>query len=385
MPQPRLIITDNWLTNPLEILSKVKDYTYSNKTDLACPVSNEGDVNYDWSTLRKFEKLLGYKILNWRDNETEIHNGSYIKIPHPTQGNLVTGYQVLNIGKPEPNTSCLVGLLLLNDLSFSLKMIENNEKKGEYELKGNRLILFPCNTKFIVTGHAVDALKVIPEENKEIYLQVFRFNIHTKPLDNNYWHRLDRQLTYKIMPCFTKDLCNSIIAEAESTQWTTARHDLYPTTDIPVENLIKNKDQINEIIKSKVFPWIEDWFGLPKESMYMNDLFVVKYSAEGQRKLTIHRDVSIVSFNVLLNEASEFEGGGTKFYYINKLVPIQKGEVLIHSGKLYHAGNEVTKGNRYIMVGFVGINSDMINHDLRKEIYKRSLTDEEVINSLFLY
>jgi len=106
---------------------------------------------------------------------------------------------------------------------------------------------------------------------------------------------------------------------------------------------------------------------------------------ERQRKLTIHRDVSILSFNILLNEATDFEGGGTKFYYINKLVGIEKGEVLMHSGKLYHAGNEVTKGNRYIMVGFVGLNTDMVNHDLRKEIYKRTLTDEEVINNLFMY
>lgn len=391
MSIPRIVVQDNWFSNLEELLTKAKSGTFTAKKDQfgednEILMSTEGEYNMDWKLLRRFEKVLGYKIINWRDNGTDIPNGAFIKT---NLGEIQENdYPILSIGTPNPDPYCLVGLLPLGlgTEAVSLKILENNIKKGEYELVRNRLVIIPGNSQFIITEDTrISSGSEGTANNLDMYFQVFRFNLNSRPLGNDYWHRLDRQLTYRIMPCFPKELCDSIIKEAEATNWTTARHNLYPTTDIPVDSLVNSKDQINDIVQNKVFTWLEEWFGVPKEAMYMNDLFVVKYSADGQRNLKIHRDVSILSFNVLLNEASDFDGGGTRIYYIDKLVGIQKGEVLMHSGKLYHAGNEVTRGNRYIMVGFVGLNTDMINHDLRKEIYKRTLTDDEVMNSLFLY
>ena len=61
-----------------------------------------------------------------------------------------------------------------------------------------------------------------------------------------------------------------------------------------------------------------------------------------------------------MNHESEFEGGGTIFYPINNnndisnqtLVKIKKGSLLIHPGGLFHSGNKITKGKRYLLVGF---------------------------------
>lgn len=122
MPQPKLLISDNWLTNPAEILEKVRSYTYTPKADLVFPVSSEGDVNNDWFMLRRFEKLLGHKIVNWRDNETEVPNGSYVKVPYQVRD--------LYLGKPSSNPLCLVGIILLNQLTLSLRVSEDNERKG---------------------------------------------------------------------------------------------------------------------------------------------------------------------------------------------------------------------------------------------------------------
>lgn len=84
------------------------------------------------------------------------------------------------------------------------------------------------------------------------------------------------------------------------------------------------------------------------------DGFVVKYDAiGGQTELKPHRDGSVVSFNIALNRASDFEGGGTWFASFDDSVKIDQGQVVSHSSALLHGGHGITSGKRYIMVGFV--------------------------------
>ena len=85
----------------------------------------------------------------------------------------------------------------------------------------------------------------------------------------------------------------------------------------------------------------------------VRDLFFVKYDLLKQNELKLHRDGSLVSFNILLNDASEFEGGGTYFKHLDKVIGIEKGDCVIHSGKVLHAGHPITSGERYILVGFL--------------------------------
>ena len=74
-----------------------------------------------------------------------------------------------------------------------------------------------------------------------------------------------------------------------------------------------------------------------------------------QAELEMHRDGSVVSFNILLNDASEFEGGGTIFEEEGRTVQIQQGDCLVHAGRLRHGGAAVTRGERYVIVGFVDV------------------------------
>jgi hypothetical protein len=51
------------------------------------------------------------------------------------------------------------------------------------------------------------------------------------------------------------------------------------------------------------------------------DGFVMKYDAEGgQKELSPHRDVSVLSFNIALNPSDEYTGGGTWFQSISNTV-----------------------------------------------------------------
>ena len=43
---------------------------------------------------------------------------------------------------------------------------------------------------------------------------------------------------------------------------------------------------------------------------------------------------------------------------MNKTFKIDKGAVLVHSGKRSHAGVEITSGRRFLLVGFIDLASE---------------------------
>ena len=63
-----------------------------------------------------------------------------------------------------------------------------------------------------------------------------------------------------------------------------------------------------------------------------------------QVDLPLHQDGSLVSFNVLLNPAAEFEGGGTFFEATATTHLIEQGDALFHCGGLRHAAAPITSG-----------------------------------------
>ena len=85
------------------------------------------------------------------------------------------------------------------------------------------------------------------------------------------------------------------------------------------------------------------------------DLFFVKYEARPgvQAGLARHTDGSVLSFNVLLNSAEEFVGGGTHFTHLGRAVTIEQGDCVLHDGKVEHAGVPITSGRRMLLVGFI--------------------------------
>jgi len=154
--------------------------------------------------------------------------------------------------------------------------------------------------------------------------------------------------------------CESIIQSAnDRNQWSTSRHHLYPTTDVPVAELpTPVRDACLSLACGYILPALACIFYTPLNELHFKDMFVAKYTTTRQSGLAEHTDGSAFSFNVLLSQnadeggGGDFEGGGTSFCNIGRVQPSQ-GHVLVHRGSLLHQGNPVTKGTRYILVGFV--------------------------------
>lgn len=175
--------------------------------------------------------------------------------------------------------------------------------------------------------------------------------------ENIKYNRFLQRFTYNNF--YNSDVCKWIINESEkyaklNEGWTTKRHNNYPTTDLPVERItsifsyvLQSLDSISKIIKQSY--GIDDSIVLD-----INDIFIVKYKHDEQNSLDLHEDGSFITFNILLNSNSEFEGGGTYFDDGLTVKPNQ-GDLLIHCGKIKHSGISITKGIRYLLVGFINI------------------------------
>jgi hypothetical protein len=162
---------------------------------------------------------------------------------------------------------------------------------------------------------------------------------------------------------YTPDICRFIINESEKYAqnnggWTTKRHHNYPTTDLPVEKITSIFGLVLETMNT-ILNKVSKSYGL-HENMKINitDLFVVKYKDDAQNHLEMHCDGSFLSFNILLSDKNDFEGGGT--YFDDGLTAhLEQGDIFIHSSRIKHAGLPITKGTRYLLVGFLNIIVDI--------------------------
>ncbi len=99
--------------------------------------------------------------------------------------------------------------------------------------------------------------------------------------------------------------CKSVIDEAtiygNKHGWMTDRHDDYPTTDNEITKDWESYKLIVERVNIMIIPEIEKNFNIEKGSIGITELFVAKYSTNGQRKLDKHKDGSEFSFVIALN------------------------------------------------------------------------------------
>ena len=202
------------------------------------------------------------------------------------------------------------------------------QKKLECQLK----------TKY---GNILEDAKEIMDEKKELKYNRF----------------LQRFLHSKI---YCPNVCSWIINECEKYAennggWATKRHTKYYTTDLPVESVKPIIGFIFESLKI-ITGKIKKSYGLNDEIVIdYKDLFIVKYKEDQQNFLEIHKDVSFLSFNVLLSDVSDFEGGGT-YFDDGLIMKGEQGDLILHSSKIKHAGLPITKGTRYLFVGFANMN-----------------------------
>ena len=171
-----------------------------------------------------------------------------------------------------------------------------------------------------------------------------------------------RQEVTVLRAVFSAEECAALVVAAEAAArhcggWNTRRHSAFPTTDIPLQELDELASAlIRTRVQTSVLNPTAAARGFRPEHIGCRDLFVVKYDAVSQgvqTGLAIHTDGSIISFNILLNDTTEFKGGGTFFEHLRHTVCPERGECVVHDGKYPHAGAHITSGVRYLLVGFV--------------------------------
>lgn len=255
--------------------------------------------------------------------------------------------------------------LIINNNIKKLFISNNNEK---YEEKIN-------NTKLLIDNLCMLRNIMISKIKNNTYLYN---HILFKNVISNY-------------------LCDFIINESEEYAlknisnenydgWMRTRHKNYPTTDLPIKNIDTLFILVNNIIKYDIFPLIEKSYNVNKYFLECNDIFIVKYIDNKQNMLEKHKDGCAFSFNILLNSENNFEGGGTIIFENDKdiLVKNIKGGLLLHSGQVFHSGNIITKGIRYILVGFISYlkGYDLINNNQKINKYIINTFDKETISNI---
>jgi len=136
--------------------------------------------------------------------------------------------------------------------------------------------------------------------------------------------------------------------------WTTKRHGAYPTTDIAVSDLEpQHRETIEGLVRERVIATHAVKRGFLPEHLWCRDLFIVRYEASKQAELRKHTDGSTLSFNVLLNPRSDFQGGGTYFTHLDDTICGSQGDVVVHDGNFEHAGAPISNGVRALLMGFL--------------------------------
>lgn len=123
---------------------------------------------------------------------------------------------------------------------------------------------------------------------------------------------------------WSKDECETVLkavlSTADSEGWQTTRHQSYATTDLPSYFVLEVDGWVRSSLYQRLWPLLYESYEVLPEDVEFRELFYVKYEfsnensdVQTQANLALHRDGSLLSFNILLNSSEEFDGGGTYF------------------------------------------------------------------------
>ncbi|GAX12050.1 hypothetical protein FisN_8Lh150 [Fistulifera solaris] len=150
----------------------------------------------------------------------------------------------------------------------------------------------------------------------------------------------------------------------------------------------KAQEIVNDCLRNSIYPWIQTAFGPFRETLHVYDALIIRYNATEAMQSgaavgagqPLHRDLGLVSINVMLNE--DFVGGGT--FFENQLEdeesfqpvkPLGVGHAIAHYSSERHAGSATLQGVRDILVIFVSGNEAAVKTAMLKQC--RSICEAE--------
>ena len=165
-----------------------------------------------------------------------------------------------------------------------------------------------------------------------------------------------------LLPLLSSEQCDEIIRAAEDAAggagWTTTRPRQYAPEDLPLARVPIAEAILQPLLQRELFPLVATRFcgGRDACSPTLSDGFIVRYRTDRQPSLEMHRDGHHVSFNLALSAAQlDYFGGGSRFKRLPEVIRAPKGHALVHGAALEHAGEAITHGARYLVVGFLTI------------------------------
>lgn len=168
----------------------------------------------------------------------------------------------------------------------------------------------------------------------------------------------------------------SILDAAKAAKFR-SKDESYPTMDADFERM---DSRTRAYVSEELWPSVDSL--MRARCTFARDAFispyrvvVSKYDATqtGVARITRHVDAGDVTFSVLLNDPSEFVGGGTQFFgrawhpendtvanlpedYV--LAPRRAGALIFHGGQVTHESVHVARGSLYLLIGFSSVNKE---------------------------
>ena len=268
--------------------------------------------------------------------------------------------------------------LLLNNKNYNFEDIENyniitiNKESNDYDLihqlfnfpsENNKYILLNTNFKIINIDYFNDEL-IIKNINQQISVNYTPYIL----LDNV----LNDSLINQIIEFYNN---NKLIKHKTIHK---SRNHVFPNKEL--ELLIDNK------LSRTILPELKKIFHL--DVNYRELYKICCYDSKFKGKFDTHRD-SVPPHNyrkyaisLFLNDNTEYEGGTFEFPEYNLTLKPKKNQALIFPCLLAHRVNEVTKGNRKVIITFLSDNLNKFKHN-NNYIFKSNYFNNIEMNNVY--
>jgi len=166
-------------------------------------------------------------------------------------------------------------------------------------------------------------------------------------------------------PLFSPEECDEVIAmaEREGDGLPSSKSGKYQLGKAWIKDMPSVLSWFNGALEKRLWPTLMKLFPDvvgDASSLRAHSVAILKYNASHPRT-DVHVDDALLAFTIALSRPDSFEGGGTYFEHIGRVIDMDQGHATFRPGSVRHAGSTVHAGLRYVVGGFIAV-SDKVEH-----------------------
>lgn len=209
----------------------------------------------------------------------------------------------------------------------------------------------------LAQGYALAESKVpldLPVQSHRVPREVLGMGAHC-PFDND-------ELIFACPEMFAESECRALreeaakIIDAEDPVSDTDVK-VHENGEVPLQMMPRARHWLNSVAFARIASLAASCFPSAVDdatSLWIHGGYVVRYDATASLShQPIHRDPSLISCVIPLNEQHEYEGGGTYFEPLERSITLERGSALLHPSAVRHAGHRISSGERWVLVLFL--------------------------------